>query len=145
MKNVLDEPPSLSGNPFLHESIIWGHRFFYSKKRGSGLQKFVLDRADSPQHRVCVVLEYWGRRLYCSFATPTTLWKYYSTFKGKRCFYWINRSFELQEEASLLHLDVEWTTERPDPLAQEKLNTICAAVQASLPNNVEILREGLSR
>ena len=145
MKNHFPKPSSLGGHHFLGESVIWGHHFNYSKRKGSGLQKFVFARADKMHHRVCVVLEYWGRRLYGSFADAGAFWQYYSTFKGKRCFYWINRSFELQEEVSLLHLDVEWLTDQPDPLAEQKLNTICEAVQASLPMTVEILREDLSR
>ena len=67
------------------------------------------------------------------------------SFQGKRCFYWLNRSFEVPNENSLLHFDVEWYTPLRDPKAAEKLDRICNIVNSALPSPVKILRENLSR
>ena len=109
------------------------------------MQQFVYDHADGLHHRVCIVLEHYSRRLYTSFSDAGEFWNYYSTFRGKRCFYWINRSYEKTWEASLLHLDIEWYTNSRDTQTAHKLLTICKAVNAALPCEVEILREDLSR
>ena len=129
----------------LATTIIEWHPFWYSKKKGSGPQRFVFRRADNLRHRVCIVLENYGRRLYSSFTDAQNFWAYYSRFQGKRCFYWINRSFKVPSESSLLHFDLEWYTPLRDPKASEKLDTICTAINCALPSPVRILRENLSR
>ena len=91
------------------------------------------------------MLENYGRRLYSSFTDAQNFWAYYSRFQGKRCFYWINRSFKVPIESSLLHFDLEWYTPLRDPKASEKLDTICTAINCALPSPVRILRENLSR
>ena len=130
---------------YIRETTVEGYKFWVSKKSGSGLQQFVFDRADKLKHRVCVVLEHYGRRLYTSFSDAGVFWDYYAHFKGKRCFYWINRSFELSRESSLLHLDLEWYTDSRDTQVKAKLQAIRKAINAALPHNVEILEEDLSR
>ena len=47
---------------------------------------------------VFVVLEHKWWSLYGSFKDAANLWDYLSTFSGQRCFYGINRSFELTNE-----------------------------------------------
>ena len=106
IEQVLEHPTPTG----LRRTMIEGYPFWLSKESGSGLQLFVLKRADHLGHRVCVVLESFGRRLYSSFINVQHFWWYYSNFKGRRCFYWINRSFEVSNENSLLHFDVEWYT-----------------------------------
>ena len=142
-QTISDRKPPLPAG--LQKMMIEGYPFWYSKAKNSGPQKFVFQRADTIDHRVCIVLENWGRRLYSSFANVQHFWSYYSSFKGERCFYWLNRSFELPNESSLLHFDVEWYTPTFDPKASEKLNCICNAINSALPSPVRILREKLSR
>ena len=60
-------------------------------------------------------------------------------------FYWINRSFEVPTESSLLHFDLEWYTPSRDPTAHEKVDAICSVINSNLPTPVKILREDLSR
>ena len=48
---------------WIGETKVAGRRFRFSKKKGSGVQKFVFNQADRMKHRVCVVLEHYGRRL----------------------------------------------------------------------------------
>ena len=122
-----------------------GHKFWCSKRKRSGLQQFVFSRADKLEHRVCVVLEHYGRRLYTSFADVSVFWDYYSAYRGKRCFYWINRSFEVSREASLLHFDLEWYTDLQDTQVAAKLLAVRNAINTALPRKVKILEEDLSR
>ena len=131
--------------PGLVKTIIEWHPFWFSKQKESGPQRFVFKRADNLGHRVCVVLENRGRRLYGSFRDAEHFWAYYSKFEGKRCFYWINRSFEVSTESSLLHFDLEWYTPSRDPTANEKVDAICSVINSNLPTPVKILREDLSR
>ena len=117
--------------PGLDNTRIEGHPWWFSQKTGSGPQKFVFQRADNLNHLVCIVLESWGRRLYGSFVNAQHFWAaYYPRFKGKRCFYWINRSFEVPGESSQLHFDVEWFTPIRDPTAGEKPDDICTLIVA---------------
>ena len=143
-ENGTKPKPQFPLTPGLDTIRIEGWPFWFSRKKGSGPQRFVFRRADTLGHRVCVVLEN-GRRLYTSFADVHHFWSYYSRFQGKRCFYWLNRSFEVKDENSLLHFDVEWYTPVCDPKASEKLNTICDAINRALPSPVKILHENLSR
>ena len=113
-------PPDLAN---IRVTVIEGQPYWLSKKRGSGLQQFVLDCTVNAKHRVCVVLQSHGRRLYTSFVDAGHFWNYYVSFKGKRCFYWINRSFGISKEVSLLHLDIEWYTQCQDPDAERKIVT----------------------
>ena len=91
-----------------------------------------------------MVLEYYKRRLYSSFSNASTFWDYYSEFKGKRCFYWINRSYELPKEMSLLHLDIEWYTSTRDVQGAAKILSIREAIISALPLPVGIFEEDLS-
>ena len=100
--------------------MIQGHTFWGAPGKRVGIQRYVLSRADTLSHKVCVILEYHGRRLYSSFQDRFTFWQYYSSFQGDRCFYWINRSFECPKESTLLHLDIGWHTSRCDPAASKK-------------------------
>jgi hypothetical protein len=96
-------------------------------------------------HTVYIVLEHDRHRLYSSFLNADAFWVYYNAFPGPRCFYWINRSFEVSSESSLLYLDLEWYTHGPDPEAEDKVDAISRAVTSCLPKSCEVLREGLSR
>ena len=129
----------------LREQVIDRHPWWLSKKKGSGLQQFVFNRADRANHRVCIVLQSHGRRLYSSFPDAIHFWNYYAAFKGKRCFYWINRSFVIPGEVSLLHLDIEWWSQKRDTLAEKKITAICSAINEALPKPVAILKDNLSR
>ena len=42
-------------------------------------------------------------------------------FQDRGCFFWINRSYEVKEEASILHFDIEWYTKDGDNIAPERL------------------------
>ena len=44
------------GTQWIGETNVAGHKFWFSKKKGSGLQQFVFNQADQRKHRVCVVL-----------------------------------------------------------------------------------------
>ena len=72
-------------------------------------------------------------------------WQYYSSFKGDRCFYWINRSVECPSESALLHLDIEWHSPTCDPTASEKLDFICRTIWTALSRHVPLIKENLSR
>ena len=94
---------------------------------------------------MCIVL-LWGKsRLYSSFTNFHKFWNYYTHFKGRRCFYWINRSFEITEEKSILHFDIEWFTKEEDPNTTEKLQLIKTAVVALTSNTIIFHEEQLSR
>ena len=84
---TMENECNLTNHPWIRRCNIAGQNFWLSKKRGSGLQQFVFNRADKLDHRVCVVLEHFGRRLYTSFSKTADFWKYYSEFKGKICLY----------------------------------------------------------
>ena len=127
------------------ETIVAGHKYWFSKQKGSGLQQFVFNQADKLKHGVFVVLQHLDRRLFTSFSDAAIFWDYYSKFKGKRCFYWINRSFEMSKESSLLHFDIEWWTDSRDTHAKAKLFAIRKSFNTALPQNVQILEEDLSR
>ena len=127
--------------------VLDGHSFWQMKPKGKRVQKWVLQRADSRNHKVCVALEWNGKRIFTSFPDAPTFWKYYASFKGRRCFYWINRSFELPTETSLLYFDVEWysATTSDDPTTGERLRILKNAVNACLPKPCSFQTENLCR
>ena len=125
--------------------VIQGHMFWGSSRKRGGLQRYVLARADTLRHNVCVILEDHDRRLYGSFQDRFQFWRYYSSFKGDRCFYWINRSFECQRETTLLHLDISWCSSTCDPAAKQKLDLISETIWAALSRKVPLIKENLSR
>ena len=94
-----------------------------------------------------MVLQHNGRRLYTSFTDAHAFWDYYAQFKGRRCFYWINRSHERPEETSLLHFDIEWLSETPedDPTTEERLQILKAAINSCLPKPCTFTAERLGR
>ena len=57
----------------------------------------------------------------------------------------INRPFEVTNESSLLHFDIEWYTPFQDPTANNWLDVICSVINSALPSSVGIIRENLSR
>ena len=117
------------------------------KDHGIGVQEWVFQRADIHGHRVCVVLQHNNRRLYSSFTDAHAFWEYYAKFKGRRCFYWINRSQERPEETSLLHFDIEWLSEtsKDDPTTEERLQILKAAINSCLPKPCTFAAEKLGR
>ena len=113
-----------------------------SKKQGSGQQQFVFDRADKP---ITVFVLFFKAMADHSIAPFHTLFIFGSimpTSKRRRCFYWINRSFEVSREVSLLHL---WYSQCQDPLSKSTIATICSAINEALPKPVKILKETLCR
>ena len=127
--------------------VMEGHSYWRSNQHSKGVQEWVLHNADKHNHKVCIVLQHQGRRLYTSFPDAHAFWEYYSKFKGKRCFYWINRSQERREEISLLHFDIEWYSATPgdDPSTTERLHILKTAVNSSLPKPCTFTEERLSR
>ena len=124
-----------------------GHSFWRSNQHCKGVQEWVLRNADEHSRKVCIVLQHQGRRLYTSFPDAHAFWKYYSKYKGRRCFYWINRSQELPGEISLLHFDVEWLSATPgdDPTTAERLHILKTAINSCLPTPCTFTEERLSR
>ena len=57
----------------------------------------------------------------------------------------INRSYEIKEEASILHFDVEWFTQNEDNSAPERLSIIKSAVAVIARNPITFHEERLSR
>ena len=100
--------------------LMQGHLFWGPSVNTTGLRDFVLSRAEHLRHKVCVILEHQGQRLYSSFQDRFHFWKYYSSYKGTRCFYWINRSFERKQETALLHFNIEWYSSTTDRNALKK-------------------------
>ena len=127
--------------------VMEGHSYWRSNQHSKGVQEWVLHNADKHNHKVCIVLQHQGRRLYTSFPDAHAFWEYYSKFIGKRCFYWINRSQELRREISLLHFDIEWYSATPgdDPTTTERLHILKTAVNSSLPKPCTFTEERLSR
>ena len=127
--------------------VMEGHSFWRKKKNGKKVQDWVLQKADARKHKACVVLEHNTGRLYTSFPNAHAFWEYYSRYKGRRCFYWINRSHGQAEEISLLHFDIEWfsATTEDDPTTEERLQILRAAINNSLPKPCEFTLERLSR
>ena len=87
--------------------VVQRHSFWRATPTSCPVQEWIFNIADSEHHKVCIVL-LWGKsRLYGSFPDAESFWTYYSNFKARRCFYWINRSYEVGEEASILPFDIE--------------------------------------
>ena len=124
-------------------TTIGEQRYLY----GVGAQAELFRLADLDGHRVSIALEINGTRQFTSFLDYNTFLDYYETFKGQRCFYTIDRSYSVEAENSLLHMDVEQYSEEPDKEYNEKMDLIFDAVRKSLPggNYVEVLHEDLSR
>ena len=121
-----------------------GHLFWGPSNNTSGLRDFVLTRADNLRHCVCVILEHQGQRLYSSFQDRFHFWEYYSSYKGTRCFYWINRSFKRKQETALLHFNIEWYSPTTD-LNANKIDMICNTIQTAIARKVPLIKENLSR
>ena len=127
--------------------VMESHSFWRSNQHCKGVQEWVFQNADEHNRRVCIVLEHQGRRFYSSFPDTHAFWTYYSKFKGRRCFYWINRSQKLPREVSLLHFDIEWLSATPgdDPATTERLHVLKTAISSSLPKPCTFTEERLSR
>ena len=127
--------------------VMEGHSFWRKKPNGKKVQEWVFRKADARKHKVCVVLEHHTGRLYTSFLDAQTFWKYYSEYKGRRCFYWINRSHGQKDETSLLHFDIEWlsATAEDDPTTQERLQILKVAIEKGLPKPCKFTWERLGR
>ena len=141
-------PPQGEPNTGAAEPIpmrIEGHTYWHQAAGGLGPQKWVFNKADEKGHKVCVMLQRSSRRHYASFDNIETFWAYYRSFQGPRSFYWINRSYELEGEMSILYLDIEWYSETEDPSAEERLAIIKNALQTCLPRPCQITEERLSR
>ena len=102
--------------------VIQKHSFWRMSQDSPSVQRWVFDIAKNRNHKVCIVLLWRKSRLYGSFTNAEALWEYYSRFQDRRCFYWINRSYEIKEEASTLRFDIEWFTKNEDESATEKLS-----------------------
>ena len=87
--------------------LIQKHTFWRATPKSCSVQWWTFDIARNRKHKVCVVLLWQNSRLFGSFANAVAFWEYYSSFQGRRCFYWINRSYEIKEETSILHFDIE--------------------------------------
>ena len=116
------------------------------RKKSSGMD-VPESRRSKRNHKVCVELEWNRKRIFSSFPDAPTFWKYYVTFKGRRCFYWINRSFEQPAESSLLYFDVEWfsATTTNDPTTAERVRILKNAINACLPKPCSFQEERLCR
>ena len=114
---------------------------------GVGAQNEMFRLADAEGHKVSIVLQAYGTRNFTSFQNYNEFLDYYLSFRGHRCFYSIDRSYTVDSDNSLLHLDIEWYSEKPDETYASRIAIICSAVKASLPSNngVEVLHENLSR
>ena len=77
-------------------------------------------------------------RHYASFANIETFWAYYMSFQGPGSFYWINTSYELEAEMSILYLDIEWFSKTKDPSAREILTIMKDTVNKCLPRPCKV-------
>ena len=139
------QAPSSDTSPI--RVVIEGHSLWKMKPNGKKVQEWMFQRADARNHKVCVELEWNRKRIFSSFPDAPTFWKYYVTFKGRRCFYWINRSFEQPAESSLLYFDVEWysATTTNDPTTAERVRILKNAINACLPKPCSFQEERLCR
>ena len=139
-KTTKSSKKAIPKGKLMQEHLFWG-----PLENTKGQRHSVISRADSLGHRVCVILEHQGQRMYSSFRDRFQFWEYYKSYKGDRCFYWINRSFKLQKESSLLHFDIEWFSQTYNPKAHNKINLICNTIQTALARKVPLIKENLSR
>ena len=121
------------------------HGWWKQADEVQGSQRLVFERADAIGQKVCVVLQRSSPRLYTSFPDSMSFWNYYNTFQGSRSFHWINRSFEMNDNVSLLYFDVESYSESEDLTADERNALIKQAVASSLPQKCRFIAERLSR
>ena len=125
--------------------IIQQHTFWRATKTSRPVQQWTFDIADKHGHKVCVVLLWEKSRLYGSFPDVKRFLADYSNFQGRRCFYWINRSYEIKEELSILHFDVEWYTMKQDLTAAGRLLEIQKVIHETFGDHITIFEEQLSR
>ena len=125
--------------------VIQKHTYWRATKKSCSVQKWTFDIAEKRNHKVCIILLWGTSRLYSSFPNAHEFWNYYSRFQGRRCFYWINRSYEIDEETSILHFDIEWYTKKEDPSALEKLRLIKTATMALTNKTISFHEERHSR
>lgn len=130
-------------SPTVSVRILCERKYLY----GVGAQNEMFRLADAEGHKVCMVLQAYGTRNFTSFQNYNEFLDYYLSFRGQRCFYSIDRSYTVDSENSLLHLDIEWYSEKPDETYSSRIAIICSAVKASLPssNGVQVLHDDLSR
>ena len=125
--------------------VIQEHTFCRATPKSCSIKQWVFDIASTRNHKACIVLLWQKSRLYGSFTNAEAFWKYNSRFQDRRCFYLINRSYEIKEEASILHFDVEWFTQDEDNSAPERLSIIKSAVAVIARNPITFHEERLSR
>ena len=125
--------------------VIQKHTFWRATAKSCSVQRWTFDIARNRKHKVCVVLLWQKCRLYGSFTNTLAFWEYYSNFQERRCFYWINRSFQVKEEATILHFDIEWFTKEEDTTAPERLCLIKTAVATLSSIPISFREEKLSR
>lgn len=125
---------------------IENHPWFATHTKGTRPQQASFEHGEHLGHRVYVCLEFNMNRLYSSFESVDAFWDYYSSFTGPRCFYWINRSYQLDVEKSPLHFDIEWMSNGIDPHAGMNIEKMQRAVRTSLPDfECEFELEDLTR
>ena len=107
--------------PGISTTVVEGLRFLIG--RGSQAELFSL--ADKEGHRVCIALEKYGTRIFTSFEGYREFVDFYLKYRGKRCFYTIDRSSTSKVDNSLLHFDIEWYTDEPDKTYAAKIAKIC--------------------
>ena len=125
--------------------VIQRHSFWKATPKSCSVQQWTFDIACKRSHKVCIVLLWRDSRLYSSFSDVEAFWEFYSRFQDRRCFYWINRSSGIKEEASILHFDVEWYTKNDDPNAAKRLSLIKTTVAAPTSSPISFYEERLSR
>ena len=85
MKSALFKTPSLIGHRFLHESVIWGHQFYYPQGKDLPYRT-----VSSPVLITCNIefVLFLSIGVDSCMALPPipNFMDYYSTFKGKRFF-----------------------------------------------------------
>jgi hypothetical protein len=97
----------------VYSRTVDGHTYWYANGKDWLARDWVFELADDQKDSVCVVLEYWGYRLYGSFCDGTSFFVYYKDIllsDRKGSFYWINTSLNVE-----IDLSGYWGPEGPDP------------------------------
>lgn len=106
-KELRHSSTTIEKNKLVKSMDISGHTFFYATAKGSGVMQLMFNLADEQQHRVFICLDLAGNRTFASFPDIDNFLDFYLSYKGPRTFYYINRSYFIKSESSILYMDLE--------------------------------------
>jgi hypothetical protein len=102
----------------VYSRTVDGHTYWYANGKDWLARDWVFELADDQKYRVCVVLEYWGYRLYGSFIDSESFFDHEDIVLTDRkgSFHWINRSLNVEIDIfGCCSADPSWGPEGPDP------------------------------